>query len=39
MENKNLATIGIFGGPGFYKFLDNIEELTIDTQYGKTSDA
>ena len=39
MENKNLATIGIFGGSGLYKFLDNIEELHIDTPYGKTSDA
>ena len=39
MENNNLATIGIFGGSGFYKFLDNIQELYIDTPYGKTSDA
>ena len=38
MEN-NLATIGIFGGSGFYKFLDNIQELKIDTPYGETSDA
>ena len=36
---EKLATIGVFGGSGFYKFLDNIEELTIDTPYGKTSDA
>ena len=36
---KDLADIGIFGGSGFYKFLDNIEEVTIDTPYGKTSDA
>jgi len=36
---KNLATIGIFGGSGFYKFLDNIEEVRIDTPYGETSDA
>ena len=27
MENKNLATIGIFGGSGFYKFLDDIQEV------------
>lgn len=39
MTNKNLASIGIFGGSGFYKFLDNIEEVYIDTPYGKTSDA
>ncbi len=37
--NNNLATIGIFGGSGFYKFLDDIKEVTIDTPYGKTSDA
>lgn len=34
-----LASIGIFGGSGFYKFLDNIEEYKIDTPYGETSDA
>ena len=38
MEQQNLAEIGIFGGSGFYKFLDNIEEITVDTPYGKTSD-
>lgn len=37
--NKKLATIGIFGGSGFYKFLDDIEEIRIDTPYGETSDA
>ena len=31
MEKK--ATIGIFGGSGFYKFLDNIEELKIETPF------
>ena len=36
---KNLAEIGIFGGSGFYKFLDNIEEVKIETPYGETSDA
>lgn len=36
---NDLATIGIFGGSGFYKFLDDIEEVTIETPYGKTSDA
>ncbi len=35
---KNLASIGIFGGSGFYKFLDNIKEYTIETPYGLTSD-
>ncbi|MBR1618142.1 S-methyl-5'-thioadenosine phosphorylase [bacterium] len=32
------AQIGIFGGSGFYKFLDNIEEISIETPYGETSD-
>lgn len=32
------AEIGIFGGSGFYKFLDNITEIEIETPYGKTSD-
>lgn len=36
---EKLADIGIFGGSGFYKFLDNIEELRINTPYGETSDA
>ncbi len=39
MAEKNLAQIGIFGGSGFYKFLDDIQEIYIDTPYGKTSDA
>lgn len=39
MDTKNLAQIGIFGGSGFYKFLDNIKEVFIETPYGKTSDA
>lgn len=36
---ENLASIGIFGGSGFYKFLDDIKEVKIDTPYGETSDA
>lgn len=35
---KDIAQIGIFGGSGFYKFLDNVEEISIETPYGKTSD-
>ena len=38
MEIKNLATIGVFGGSGFYKFLDDIEEIHVETPYGETSD-
>lgn len=32
------AHIGIFGGSGFYSFLDNIEEIKVDTPYGPPSD-
>ena len=34
----NLATLGIFGGSGFYDFLDDIKEYTIETPYGLCSD-
>lgn len=37
-ENKQLAKIGVFGGSGFYKFLDNIEEVRVETPYGMPSD-
>ena len=30
--------IGVFGGSGFYSFLENVEEIEIDTPYGKPSD-
>lgn len=36
MEHK--ADIGVFGGSGFYSFLENVEEVDIDTPYGKPSD-
>ena len=39
MENKQLADIGVFGGSGFYKFLDNIEEVKVETPYGAPSDS
>jgi 5'-methylthioadenosine phosphorylase len=35
---KNKATIGVFGGSGFYKFLENIEEVRVETPYGMPSD-
>lgn len=31
------AEIGVFGGSGFYAFLDDPEEVTVDTPYGATS--
>ncbi len=27
-------TVGIFGGSGFYRFLDDVEEVAVDTPYG-----
>jgi 5'-methylthioadenosine phosphorylase len=29
--------VGIFGGSGFYRFLDDVEELAVDTPYGPPS--
>lgn len=36
MEHK--ADIGVFGGSGFYSFMSDVEEVDIDTPYGKPSD-
>lgn len=33
-----LAEIGVFGGSGFYKFLERVEEVKVDTPYGAPSD-
>jgi 5'-methylthioadenosine phosphorylase len=33
------AEIGIFGGSGFYSFLDEVEEVELETPYGKPSAA
>src|SRR6266508_1265356 len=32
------ADIGVFGGSGFYSFLDGMREHTVDTPYGPPSD-
>lgn len=37
--SKPVADIGIFGGSGFYKLLENAEEHLIETPYGSPSDA
>ncbi len=37
MDDKK-ADVGIFGGSGFYSFLEDIEEIEIDTPFGKPSD-
>lgn len=31
------ADIGVFGGSGFYSFLDDVKEIEIETPYGKPS--
>src|SRR5437868_1136427 len=31
------ADIGVFGGSGFYRFLDDVEEHTISTEFGDPS--
>lgn len=31
------AEIGVFGGSGFYSFLDEVEEVVVDTPYGPPS--
>jgi 5'-methylthioadenosine phosphorylase len=35
---KEKAEIGIFGGSGFYSFLENEKEIKIETPYGSPSD-
>lgn len=32
------AEIGVFGGSGFYQFLEGVREVTVDTPYGAPSD-
>jgi 5'-methylthioadenosine phosphorylase len=36
--SEGAAEIGVFGGSGFYSFLDDAEEVAVDTPYGPTSD-
>ena len=33
------AEIGVFGGSGFYSFLDDVEEVVVETPWGAPSDA
>jgi 5'-methylthioadenosine phosphorylase len=34
-----MAEIGVIGGSGFYSFLDDVTEITVDTPYGAPSDS
>lgn len=38
-QMEKLADIGVFGGSGFYKFLEDIKEVKIETPYGMPSDS
>ncbi|MGC4868515.1 S-methyl-5'-thioadenosine phosphorylase [Micromonospora sp. DT53] len=33
------APVGVIGGSGFYEFLDDVAEVTVDTPYGPPSDS
>ncbi|MFN2543167.1 MAG: S-methyl-5'-thioadenosine phosphorylase [Actinomycetota bacterium] len=35
--SSTAAEIGVFGGSGFYSFLDDVEEIAVDTPYGMPS--
>lgn len=35
---KSKVDIGIFGGSGFYNFVDKVKEVTVETPYGPPSD-
>ncbi|WP_431042612.1 S-methyl-5'-thioadenosine phosphorylase [Streptomyces sp. P1-3] len=40
VETSNTqADIGVIGGSGFYSFLDDVTEITVDTPYGPPSDS
>lgn len=36
---EKLADIGVFGGSGFYSFLEDIKEVKVETPYGAPSDS
>lgn len=37
MTDLPRATVGVLGGSGFYRFLDDIDDVVVDTPYGPTS--
>ncbi|MEV6313796.1 S-methyl-5'-thioadenosine phosphorylase [Streptomyces sp. NPDC051776] len=37
--SSSQAEIGVIGGSGFYSFLDDVTEVTVDTPYGAPSDS
>lgn len=38
LNEKQKVNIGIFGGSGFYDLLENVEEIDLDTPFGKPAD-
>lgn len=38
MIKLSKAEIGVFGGSGFYRFLEDVEEVKVETPYGAPSD-
>jgi 5'-methylthioadenosine phosphorylase len=38
-SSSTAAEIGVIGGSGFYEFLDEVTEVTVDTPYGAPSDS
>ncbi len=39
MKSQAQAEIGIFGGSGFYEFVDDLREVRVETPYGPPSDS
>ncbi|MER7877130.1 S-methyl-5'-thioadenosine phosphorylase [Streptomyces samsunensis] len=39
VETSRQADIGVIGGSGFYTFLDDVTEITVETPYGAPSDS
>lgn len=35
---EKIADIGVFGGSGFYNFLDDVKEIRVETPFGQPSD-
>jgi 5'-methylthioadenosine phosphorylase len=36
--SQTVAEVGVIGGSGFYSFLDDVEEVAVETPYGRPSD-
>ena len=36
-RSRLTAEVGVFGGSGFYRFLDDVEEVEVETPFGTPS--